>query len=831
MKRFKKLISAVVAATFMFTVAAPAAMAADVNAAIGRLGGLGVVTGYASGDFKPDQNITRAEFAAVAVRLLGMDAAANAAKGATKFKDVSSSHWGAGYVNLAVGNGVIKGYPDGTFKPEANVTYAEAFAMLVRVLGYEGVVTGNWPTNYIGKASQLGVLDDIIANDFNAAATRGAVFTAADNSLDVLVMKSTKDGWEEDTKTLMEKRLNVVKKAEGVVIVTPNYGEKKKVTIDPTPLDASNNDAYTVEVVDGIDANAYWGEKVVAWVKDDKAIFLDRKNASDVIADKVIHAKTDITKVYFDAKDKDYNLSENTIVRNNFDGELKTVAGKAYGNEFVRDLADGTQIKAVLDSSGKVAFVEVFTYLQGLVKDVSSSDEKVNVKAGGLSSVELKNTTFTITKDGKSIGIDALKVSDVLDVAQNAARTKFYIYATDKTVSGKVESISSDNKVTISGTQYKTINAKVSTNNGDSYSASLADVQGKNVTARLNKDGKIAFVVADSAATSNYIPVFIKSRDKDGTLDKDVWVKVGRVDGTNVNYKVTKDTKINGTKIDKTSLEGVSSLILTTSTVAKQIYDDNIYKIELAADGNTVKEFKTYEQSEKVDIAANSPASKTNDTVGGYKANSDSKFAYLNLDGDFKSLTWSGVESLFSNDQMPKAMTLIIDKGVIKYGFVTEQASAPSDWLFGVVKSGGSYNATLDSDYTEVFVNGEVKTYKGDNSGSKYKVVKFKLDDNEMENVSVVAAAYGLLDGFPALNEFVLVDYNESEKMIQIKEAGQTDEQGKWVPYDADTFVYEEDAKKSLSYAKGKTVSVYDVVNDKDEDGTDGAYDFIIIKK
>ncbi|MHB1167177.1 MAG: S-layer homology domain-containing protein, partial [Carboxydocellales bacterium] len=184
MKKTKRIVSFITATAFLISSIAPA-FAADVTTSISRLGALGVVKGYnaAATDFKPEQNITRAEFAAVAVRLLGLEAAEGAAKGATKFKDVTSSSWASGYINLAVGNGVIKGYPNGTFNPEANVTYAEAFAMLVRVLGYEPVVQGNWPTNYIGKASQLGLLDGVTLSDYNGAATRGNVFLGADNSL------------------------------------------------------------------------------------------------------------------------------------------------------------------------------------------------------------------------------------------------------------------------------------------------------------------------------------------------------------------------------------------------------------------------------------------------------------------------------------------------------------------------------------------------------------------------------------------------------------------------------------------------------------------------
>ena len=51
--------------------------------------------------------------------------------------------------------GLIKGYPDGTFKPANQVSYAEAITMLVRALGYKDeFLSGQWPANYLAKAGE-----------------------------------------------------------------------------------------------------------------------------------------------------------------------------------------------------------------------------------------------------------------------------------------------------------------------------------------------------------------------------------------------------------------------------------------------------------------------------------------------------------------------------------------------------------------------------------------------------------------------------------------------------------------------------------------------------
>lgn len=118
MKKFKRIIALVTVAMFVLSFAAPAAFAKTTDDAVGRLNALGIVVGYGDGSFKPEQNITRAEYAAIVVQALGLGEAAKYVKGNTKFKDVKADHWASGVINVAVSQGILAGYPDGTFKPE-----------------------------------------------------------------------------------------------------------------------------------------------------------------------------------------------------------------------------------------------------------------------------------------------------------------------------------------------------------------------------------------------------------------------------------------------------------------------------------------------------------------------------------------------------------------------------------------------------------------------------------------------------------------------------------------------------------------------------------------
>ena len=96
----------------------------------------GLVKGYENGEFRPNAKITREEIAAILVRALGkQDAAAANAEEKTAFQDDQSiASWARGSVVVAAKEGLIKGYPDGTFGPKKNATRAETCAMVSRFL-------------------------------------------------------------------------------------------------------------------------------------------------------------------------------------------------------------------------------------------------------------------------------------------------------------------------------------------------------------------------------------------------------------------------------------------------------------------------------------------------------------------------------------------------------------------------------------------------------------------------------------------------------------------------------------------------------------------------
>ena len=99
------------------------------NNAISTLSNMGIINGYEDGTFKPNAPITRAEFTAIATRFFDYTAEYDGA-----FNDVSRSAWYADCVQAAVDMGLVDGYPDGGFHPNSNITRAEAVTIVNRVL-------------------------------------------------------------------------------------------------------------------------------------------------------------------------------------------------------------------------------------------------------------------------------------------------------------------------------------------------------------------------------------------------------------------------------------------------------------------------------------------------------------------------------------------------------------------------------------------------------------------------------------------------------------------------------------------------------------------------
>lgn len=154
-----------------------------------------LVEGYEDGTYGLDKNIKRSEITRLLVLANGNEELAKQLQGSMKiYSDVDAKHWANGVISVgttvpsdANGIAMLAGYPDGSFKPENDVTYAELAKMLVvlakKDLTADMVKNAKWATSWMTWAAQLGILDDVNVVDSNKAANRADAFTMVYNAL------------------------------------------------------------------------------------------------------------------------------------------------------------------------------------------------------------------------------------------------------------------------------------------------------------------------------------------------------------------------------------------------------------------------------------------------------------------------------------------------------------------------------------------------------------------------------------------------------------------------------------------------------------------------
>ena len=154
-----------------------------------------LVEGYEDGNYGFDKNIKRSEITRLLVLANGNEDLAKKLQGAMKiYTDVDTKHWANGVISVgttvpsdANGIAMLVGYPDGSFKPENDVTYAELAKMLVvlakKDLTADMVKNAIWATSWMTWAAELGILDDVTITDSNLPANRADAFTMVYNAL------------------------------------------------------------------------------------------------------------------------------------------------------------------------------------------------------------------------------------------------------------------------------------------------------------------------------------------------------------------------------------------------------------------------------------------------------------------------------------------------------------------------------------------------------------------------------------------------------------------------------------------------------------------------
>lgn len=130
--------------------------------AVGMLSGYKIMEGYPDGSFKPDRNVTRAEMAKIVTVAAGWS---EYSKNMTSVYEDMTGHWAESYVELANVLNIVKGISPNLYGPDNLIKFEEAYTMVIRLLGYtDEALGGNWPQNYYQKALELNLFRNIDTN-------------------------------------------------------------------------------------------------------------------------------------------------------------------------------------------------------------------------------------------------------------------------------------------------------------------------------------------------------------------------------------------------------------------------------------------------------------------------------------------------------------------------------------------------------------------------------------------------------------------------------------------------------------------------------------------
>lgn len=264
MKNLKKILALVLAFACAFTMFAGAAFTdqADIKAtdAVNMLSALGVINGYDDGSYKPDATVTRAEMAKMIFVVRNNKIDDSAYKNNSTKLTDVNKHWAAGYIKFCESQGIIAGKGNNKFDPDATVTGVEAAKMLLVVSGYDAQKAG-----LTGSAWQTNVLKYAgaagILDDVNSALESGLPRQyAAQMIYNTLDVNRVK--WSEDSKSFDDVLNGGVKETVGKAYMGLCYDYGTLTEIDTDSLTIKLDSDYDSDNYHNSDRNYKGGDKV-----------------------------------------------------------------------------------------------------------------------------------------------------------------------------------------------------------------------------------------------------------------------------------------------------------------------------------------------------------------------------------------------------------------------------------------------------------------------------------------------------------------------------------------------------------------------------------------
>ena len=611
MKKFLSLVLALVMTMSLVTVSAGAKDFTDnskinYKEAVDVMSAAKVIDGYAEGDFRPANTLTRGAAAKIICNLiLGPTTAEALVADAAPYKDVPTTNTFAGYIAYCAKEGIISGYADGTFRPAATLSGYAFMKMLLGALGYdataEGYTGNNWSIQVAKRALNI-ELDDGLTGEFNGAkaVTREEACLYAFNTLKA---------------TMVEYENNNSVTVNGITFTNKSTA-KEMANTGKTDGNIGDKDGkmqfaekYFTDLKDYTVTNDF-AQPATKWT-----LKAEKIGTYDKTADQTYTGEVKLGDIY-----SDLNMSSKDSAEYYIDGTSQAKQDVKKGNDAKVGVGNGATTYVYHDEdTNDVTICTVNTYVGTVSKSVAATKSK-----DAYIVVANASDTAPANFDGKyetdeEFDDDAV----VLYTFSESAKEIKSVKVAEK-VTGEVTKIVDGKSYTLGGTVYKI--SKKSGSDGNVIVSTKSDYN-----FYLDNDGNVIYVEEDEFVSSDYAMVL--AIEGDGAFT-DARVKLLKADGSTKTY----DTDKNYTK------KGIAQGDIVTWS-----YDEKADEVTLKEVAGGTAAQGTYRVGENADAAGknvttafmmeNSKASVKVADKDSIYANSKTVFVVKNNDGDWNVYT------------------------------------------------------------------------------------------------------------------------------------------------------------------------------------------------
>lgn len=435
---------------------------------------LGIVDGTGSGAFQPGRPLSRAEFCKMTVELMGNGEKVAGQMNRTVFKDVPSTHWARGYVNVATTAtadqpGIIRGDAYGNFNPDRAITCAEAVTILMRVLGYSDETVGTgaaWYSGYVGNAGAIGLTEGLAVEPLGTI-TRGQAAILFKNLLFTEV---------KDSDSVYLTRLGGSMVDDAVILSTDATAADGTTGSVQTSLDTYRTDRV------GLPAELCGTRGQLALDKEGKLIAVLPRESDTY---KRVTLSANNANYVAGADGARIDVKADTAVWK--DGEATTY-DKVWAT-----LKGGTPLVLCYNGAGKNDYI----YVADMTAAVDASVLVLKTKPGALNPFTALSSTAALYKNGMAAGLSDLRQYDVGVYDKNSNT----IQVSDRRITGIYENAhpntTAPSTITVMGHEFPVLTSAIS----DLQSFKIGD----RMTLLLTADNRVAGVVTNSAASGTAV--------------------------------------------------------------------------------------------------------------------------------------------------------------------------------------------------------------------------------------------------------------------------------------------------------------------------------------